>query len=189
MEEHDLIQLSKKGDLESFNRLVEIYQSPVYNLALRMVGNAQSAEDATQEAFLSAWKGIRNFKGGSFRAWLMCITANSCRDQLRKQKHNPTSLEELAVEPESTSSGYSPEDFAIRREFHEQIQVGLDRLSAEQRLSVILCDIQGLSYEEIAQVMGCSIGTVKSRINRGRSQLRDFLIERELFPEKFRHNK
>ena len=183
MDDSELVQLSKQGDLDSFNRLVESYQGAVYNLALRMLGNRQSAEDASQDAFVSAWRNIGKFRGGSFKAWLLSITANTCRDQLRKRKRNPTiSMEELAVEPAGPPSQESPEDYALRRELGEQIQRGLATLPSDQRLAVILSDIQELSYEEIAQVMGCSLGTVRSRLSRGRARLRDCLAQSGTFP-------
>lgn len=190
MDEDELIRGSKEGDLDSFNKLVEGYQKMVYNLALRMLGDSHAAEDATQDAFLSAWRSIGSFRGGNFRAWLWRITANVCRDHFRKLRRHPsTSLEAMLLEPEGLSSSESPEDYVLRREMGEQIQKGLASLPLEQRLTVILCDIQGLSYEEIAQVMGCSLGTVRSRLSRGRAQLRDYLVGRELFPRKFRLNK
>ena len=189
MDEHELIRQSKQGDLDGFNRLVERYQAVVYNLALWMLGNPPAAEDASQDAFLSAWRNIDSFRGGNFRAWLLSITANACRDQLRKLRHNPSiSLEEMLVEPEGLPSSESPEEYAERQEMSEQIQEGLASLPQEQRLAVVLSDIQGLSYEEIALVMSCSLGTVRSRLSRGRAHLRDYLIKRELFPHKFRLN-
>ncbi|OGO05482.1 MAG: hypothetical protein A2Y91_04055 [Chloroflexi bacterium RBG_13_54_8] len=185
MDDSDLIKHSKEGDLDSFNRLVESYQGLVYNLALRMVGDRQTAEDASQDAFLSAWKNIGGFRGGrggSFRAWLLCIVANVCRDQLRKGKRNPTaSLEALPVEPEAMSSSESPEEYTLRREMMEQIQEGLAALSPEQRMAVILSDIQGFSYEEMSQAMKCSLGTVRSRLSRGRARLRDYLVQKGTF--------
>lgn len=190
MDEDELIRGSKEGDLDSFNRLVESYQRMAYNLALRMLGHSHAAEDATQEAFLSAWRSIGSFRGGNFRAWLLRITANVCRDHLRKLRRHPlTSLDAMPLEPEGLSSSESPEDYVLRREIGEHIQRGLASLPLEQRLTVILSDIQGLSYEEIAQVRGCSLGTVRSRLSRGRAQLRDYLVKRELFPRKFRLNK
>ncbi len=179
-DETELIRASQEGDLDSFNELVRSYQKMAYNLAFRMLGSPQAAEDATQEAFLSAWKNIRRFRGGSFKAWVMQITANACRDELRRIKRRPViPLETLPYDPPAVSAE-SPEDYAIRRETSEQVQRGLATLSRDQRMAVVLCDIQGLSYEEVAQVMGCSLGTVKSRINRGRSQLRDYLVKTEL---------
>ena len=190
MGDDELIQRSKQGDLDSFNRLVEIYQGPVYNLALRMSVNSQAAEDAAQDAFFSAWRHIGSFRGDNFRAWLLRITANACRDQLRKLKqHRSASLEALPIEPQGLTSTESPEDYVLCQEIGEQIQKGLAALPSEQRLAVVLSDIQGLSYEEIAQVMDCSLGTVKSRLSRGRAQMRDYLLARELFPSEFRRNK
>jgi len=183
VDENELIRGSKDGNLDSFNRLVESYQRMAYNLALRMLGDSHAAEDATQDAFLSAWRSIGSFRGGNFRAWLLCITANVCRDHLRKLRRHPsTSLESLLLEPEELPSSESPEDYVLRREIGEQIQKGLASLPLEQRLTVILSDIQGLSYEEIAQVMGCSLGTVRSRLSRGRAQLRDYFTREGTFP-------
>lgn len=182
MDDSELVRCSKNGDLESFNRLVEIYQRLVYNLALRMLGDRQAAEDASQDAFLSAWRGIGSFRGGNFRAWLLRITANTCRDQLRRLKRNPTtSLEAFSVELEAPPSTESPEDYVLRRELGAQIQSGLAGLPSDQRLAVVLSDIQGLSYEEMAQVMGCSLGTVRSRLSRGRARLRDYLVQKGTF--------
>ncbi len=179
MDETELIRASQEGDLDSFNELVRLYEKMAYNLAFRMLGNPQSAEDATQEAFLSAWKNVRHFRGGSFRAWVTQITANACRDELRRIKRRPViPLESLPYD--LPASAESPEDFALRAETSEQVQRGLATLPPDQRLAVVLCDVQGLSYEEVAGVMKCSLGTVKSRINRGRSRLRDYLQEREL---------
>ncbi len=190
MDDSDLAQGSKEGNLDSFNMLVERHQKTVYNVALRMLGDPSAAEDAAQDAFFSAWKNIRSFRGGNFRAWLLCITSNVCRDQLRKRKRYPSiSLESLPFEPKESSSSESPEDHVLRREVRDQIQNGLANLPSEQRLAVILCDIQELSYEEIAQVMKCSPGTVRSRISRGRARLRDYLLKRELLPPGFRLDK
>lgn len=183
MDEGELVRSSREGNLDSFNRLVELYQRQVYNLALRMLGGSDAAEDATQDAFFSAWRNLSGFRGGNFRAWLLRIAANVCRDQLRKLKRHPSiSLEALLLEPDNLPSGESAEDYALRRELGGEIQKGLASLPQEQRLAVILSDIQGLTYEEIAQVMGCSLGTVKSRLNRGRIQLRDYLSRRGTFP-------
>ena len=183
MDDRDLVNRSKKGDLDSFNNLVEEYQAIVYNLALRMLGGAQAAEDACQDTFLSAWRSIGSFRGGNFRAWLLCIAANICRDQLRKSRRNPTcSLETLLVEVSGRSSSESPEAYVLRRELGRQIQEGLAVLPADQRLAVVLCDVQGLSYDEIAQVMKCSLGTVRSRLSRGRARLRDYLVGKGTFP-------
>ena len=173
MEEDELILRSKQGDLEAFNCLVERYQRAVYNLALRMLGQASSADDATQDAFLSAFRGIGKFRGGNFRSWLLRITANACRDQLRSMRRHPTTpLDELVLDYEVDRGTQSPEDYALGQELGAEIMSAIATLPHEQRLSVILYDIEGLSYEEIAQVMNCSLGTVRSRLSRGRERLR-----------------
>ncbi len=184
MEEDELILGSKAGDVNCFNQLVARYQKEVYNLSLRMLGNAQAAEDAIQDAFLSAFQGIAKFRGGNFRAWLLRIAANTCRDQLRLWRRRPsTSLDALQLEPEPFQQSQSPEDYALRQELSEVIGKALATLPFHQRMAVILCDIEGLSYEEIARVMGSSLGTVRSRLSRGRARLRHYLEQhRELLP-------
>jgi RNA polymerase sigma-70 factor, ECF subfamily len=189
MDDTELIHASQNGDLDSFNELVRRYQKIAYNVAFRMLGDTQAAEDATQEAFFSAWRNIRRFRGGSFKAWVLQITANACRDQLRRIKRRPlVPLESLPNDPPSVSTE-SPEDYAIRRDLSEHVQRGLTTLSHEQRMVVVLCDIQGLSYEEVAESMGCSLGTVKSRLSRGRVRLREYFVKMELITTELRHNK
>ncbi|MCX6000000.1 MAG: RNA polymerase sigma factor, partial [Chloroflexi bacterium] len=166
VDDGELVRKSKDGDLDSFNQLVESYQKLVYNIGLRMLGDSQAAEDACQDAFLSAWRNLAGFRGGNFKAWLLRIASNVCRDQLRKRKRHPTtSLDGLPFEPEGPPSSESPEDRVLRLELRDEIQKGLSMLPHEQRLAVILCDVQGLSYEEASQVMGCSLGTVRSRLS------------------------
>jgi len=187
MDECELIQRSQQGDVNSFNKLVELYQRQVYNLALRMLGNIPTAEDVTQDVFISAWKGIRSFKGPNFKVWLLRIAANACRDQLRKLKRHPElSLEASFPNLSQIASTKSAEEAVINQELADEIQKGLAGLPWEQCLAVTLRDIEGLSYEEISQVMGCSLGTVRSRLSRGRTLLRDYLISRELFTPKSR---
>lgn len=194
MDEQELISRSKNGDVECFNQLVEHYQRMAYNLALRMLGNAEAAEDATQDTFLSAYKAIGGFRGGSFKSWILHIAANSCRDKLRvARRSRVVSLDTLMLDPEAlpqANNNESPEDYALRQELGRYLNEGLSYLSQEQRLVVILSDIQGLSYEEVAQVTRSSLGTVKSRLNRGRTRLKGFLLQRrELLPPEFRLNK
>lgn len=187
--EEDLIQRSKDGDLDSFNQLIEIYEGQIYNLTFRMLGNPQDAEDIAQEAFVLAWKAVPGFKGGSFKAWLFRIASNACTDLLRSKKSRKAdSLD--AIFPEYNplpSSIESPEEHTLREEVARLIGQQLLSLSEEQRLVVTLADLQGLSYEEIAQITNCSLGTVKSRINRGRANLRNLLLKhQELLPPEFR---
>jgi RNA polymerase sigma-70 factor (ECF subfamily) len=194
MDEDKLISRSQAGDIDAFNLLVEQYQRLVYNLALRMLGNAEAAEDACQDTFLSAYRAISKFRGGSFKAWILRIASNSCHDKLRAARRcRAVSLDTLLLEPEAqdpANNDESPEDYVLRQELGRFLNDGLAHLPEDQRLVLILSDIQGFSYEEIAQVTGCSLGTVKSRLNRGRNRLKDFLLQRkELLPPEFRLNK
>ena len=157
------------------------------------------AEDATQEAFLSGYKAFGSFRGENLRAWLLRIVANACRDMLRVRKSRPSvSIDSPPLNPEAPDSSplelpshdESPEEYTLRRELGRTIQDGLQLLPEERRLAIVLVDVQGFSYEETAQVMKCSLGTVKSRLARGRAELRDFLQGRQEFlPRQFRQDK
>jgi len=192
MNEADLIAASKKGDTAAFNQLVWAYQERAYNLAYRMLGDQAAAADVTQEAFLSAYRAIGGFRGGSFRAWILRIVSNACYDQLRRKQRRPTtSLDALYTVPEeypvAPSVGNGPENHVLRQEFWEIVGAGLQTLPLDQREAVILRDIQGLDYQEVAEVTRVSLGTVKSRISRGRARLRDYLRQHpELLPAQFR---
>lgn len=192
-EEQRLVARSREGDLGAFNALVESYQGRVYNLCLRILGSPEAAEDAAQEAFLSAYRAIGRFRGDVFRAWLLRIAVNACTDELRRRRRRPQMSLDASpaavdgpLEPPDTSA--SPEEWALRAEMNRHLQAGLLRLPIDQRAAVVLCDVQGLSYEEIAASLAVSIGTVKSRISRGRARLREFLLaQEELLPGRFRH--
>jgi RNA polymerase sigma-70 factor (ECF subfamily) len=194
MDEQELISKSRAGDVEAFNSLVERYERLVYNVVLRMMGDSAAAEDVTQDAFLSAYRAIGKFRGGSFKAWLLRIATNCCRDRFRAaQRSRALSLDALMLEAEPpflADGSESPEEYALRRELGRTLGEGLRTLPEDQRLVVILCDIQELSYEEAAEAAGCSLGTVKSRLNRGRTRLRDYMLQRrELLPGGFRLDK
>ncbi len=192
MDEKALIASVKQGDTRAFNRLVSHYQDMVYNLAYRILGDADAAADASQDTFLSAYQAVGKFKGVSFKAWLLRIATNACYDQLRLKKRRPTSsLEALYTESEPSShfvnGPETPEEHALRQELGQTIQGGIDALSADQRVTLVLSDVQGLSYKEIAQVTGVSLGTVKSRLSRARASLRDYLLAQgELLPALYR---
>jgi RNA polymerase sigma-70 factor (ECF subfamily) len=191
-DEADLIARSRKGDLAAFNVLVEHYQKGVYNLCLRLLGNAQAAEDTTQDAFIAAYRRLDSFRGGSFRSWLFRIAVNASYDELRSRRSRPSvSIDEPAVGGERTFDVADkmplPADRAEQAELRRAIDEALARLPQEQRLAIVLCDVEGMDYAEIALVMRCSLGTVKSRIARGRARLRVLLLERgELLPSRFR---
>lgn len=195
MDEIVLISEAKSGELDSFNRLVLEYQEIVYNQAYRMMGEGPAAADATQEAFISAYRKIRSFRGGSFRAWLLRIVTNACYDELRRRKRRPTTaLEPLDNDDELIESPHwivdpseSPEQAAERTELFNAIQSCLDELPDDFRAIAILVDIQGFNYQEAANVIGKPIGTVKSRLSRARLQLRNCLQSFwELLPSAFR---
>ena len=191
MVDNSLISKSQSGDIEAFNQLVEQYQRLIFNIALRMVCDAEIASDVTQDTFLAAYKGIGKFRGGSFKAWLIRIATNCCHDHFRMVKRSRSiSLDAMLLETTPVNmidESESPEDFASRKEMGRLLSEGLASLPEEQRLVVILYDIQEFSYEEIAESVGCSLGTVKSRLNRGRNRLKNFLCERrEHLPPEFR---
>ena len=181
-----------------YNCIIEAFQAKGYNLACRMLRDWALAEDVLQESFVSGYRAFSQFRGDNLNAWMMRIIANTCRDFLRSRRARPIiSLDPLpTADDDPTPSAVdlpsreeSPEDYAEREELRRAIVSGLDRLPEERRLTVVLVDVQGLSYEEAAQVMNCSIGTVKSRISRGRAELRDYLrAAGELLPSKFRQD-
>lgn len=195
MDEAGLIKDAQNGDLDSFNRLVLAYQDMVYNQAFRVMGEPASAKDATQEAFISAYKKIQSYRGGSFKAWLLRIVTNACYDELRRRKRRPTTpLEPTDPYDEEVESphwiadpGESPEDFSERVALGEAIQHCLDDLSPDYRTVVVLVDIQGMDYAEAAEVMGTPLGTIKSRLARARDGMRHCLQAFwELLPAGFR---
>ena len=169
------------------------YQSLAYNVAYRVLGDGDAAADATQDAFISAYRAIARFRGGSFKAWVMRIVTNACYDQLRAKQRRPTTS--MDADPDldldryewNVDPGERPEAYVVRQELGQIIQRGLASLPEEQRTCVILSDIQGMSYDEIADTMNSSLGTVKSRLNRGRRKLRDYLSQHvELLPARYR---
>ena len=191
-DEPDLIARSQDGDVQAFNLLVERYQNRLYGLSYRMLNDADAAADATQDSFLSAFRNIRRYRGGSFVAWLLRIATNTCYDQLRARKRRPqTSLD--AFDPELddtprqfTDLGEAPDERTMRDELAREIERQLQTLPDDQRLAVVLSDIQGYSYEEISTATGWPLGTVKSRLSRGRMHLRDALRAGELLPAQYR---
>ncbi|TMB98907.1 MAG: sigma-70 family RNA polymerase sigma factor [Chloroflexi bacterium] len=191
-DEPDLLARTRKGDLDAFNSLVERFQSPVYSLCLRMLASPPAAEDAAQEAFISAFRSINSFRGGSFRAWLFRIAANACYDEIRRRRSRRTrSLDEPRDDDTRPIDVADPapalDERAEAAELGAFIQDALSRLPSDQRLAVILCDVQGLDYAEIAEATAASLGTVKSRISRGRANLRVLLrAGGELLPTRFR---
>ncbi len=194
MDESALIHAAQQGDVNSYNSLVLHYQNQAFNVAYRVMGDPDSAADATQEAFISAYRAIRTFRGGSFKAWLLRIVTNACYDELRRRKRRPdASLDALYTEDDSAATASlasrteNPESYAQRMDLQAAITNCLQALSADQRMVAVLSDIEGLSYEEIAQAAGLALGTVKSRLSRARASLRDCLQGyAELLPAAYR---
>ena len=186
-DEH-LVSLSKDGSLDAFNSLVERYQAAVYNLCLRLIGDRAAAEDATQEAFISAYRSISRFEGGNLRSWLLRIAANQSKDELRRRlRRGPHDSLSVNTGPDDApidlpDPSETAGDYIERMAVGHGIQQALLQLPFEQRQAVLLSDLHGYHYEEIARIAGSSIGTVKSRIHRGRERLRGILSEQpELF--------
>lgn len=195
MDEIALIQAARGGDLDSFNRLVLAYQDLVYNQAFRMIGEEESADDATQNAFISAYNHLGSFRGGSFKAWLLRIVTNACYDELRRRKRRPTiplePVDDAGEEVESPSwmvdPADHPEEQVQRLELQNAIQHCLDNLPDDFRSAVVMVDVQGLDYSEAAESIGTPIGTIKSRLARARLRLRDCLNNfAELLPASIR---
>lgn len=179
-----IVQQIKEGKIESFEILVERYQKQVYNIAYRYTGNRDDAYDLSQEAFLKAYKGIGNFRqDSSFKTWIYHIAANVCRDYLRKDTKvykvsidEPVQSEHGDMEKQLTDNSIGPDEIYENKELSEFVQGIINDLQQEYKEVIILREMQQLSYEEIAEVLSCSIGTVKSRLNRARKILRDKII-------------
>jgi RNA polymerase sigma-70 factor (ECF subfamily) len=195
MDEIRVIKEAQKGSVAAFNQLVMAYQGTAYNVAYRVIGNGDAAADACQEAFLKAYQAIKQYRGGSFKSWLLRIVTNACYDQMRYKSRRPaTSLDDMTENSDDPSEklvngSERPEESILRGELNDLIQVGINHLPEDQRMILVLSDVQGFSYQEIAEIVGQPLGTIKSRLSRGRQRLRDFLLEqKELLPSQYRLN-
>ena len=173
-----------QGDVNAFEKLVTEYEKAVYAIALRMTGNAEDAQDMTQEAFIKAYNSLQSFRGDSkFSVWLYRIVSNVCLDFLRSKNRRPTVS--LSVEDDDgedaqldvADESQSPELLLDRKLTRDSVRRGLDSLPPDYRQILLLREIQGLSYDEIAQALSLEVGTVKSRIFRARKRLCTFLID------------
>ena len=184
-DEAAVIARAAGGDRTAFAQLMEHYQSACYGLAYRLLSDADKAADATQDAFVHAYRAIATFRGGVFRSWLLRITANASYDILRRQQRRPTTTlpdpEEGAAELPDLHA-VNPVAEATKSELYRHLEVALRLLPADQRTAVVLCDVYGMDYNEVAEMTKSALGTVKSRIHRGRVRLRELMAEhRELF--------
>lgn len=184
-DEAELVARAAGGDRVAFSRLMEHYQSACYGLAWRLLGNADQAADAVQDAFIHAYTAIDRYRGGIFRSWLLRITANASYDILRRAKRRPSQPlpepdEGEAELPDVATSNPAAE--AARSEMYRHLELALRQLPEDQRTAIVLCDVYGMDYNEVAAMTDAALGTVKSRIHRGRLRLRELLADhRELF--------
>jgi RNA polymerase sigma-70 factor, ECF subfamily len=184
-DEAAVIARAADGDRTAFAQLMEHYQSACYGLAWRLIGDPDQAADATQDAFIHAYRAIGSYRGGIFRSWLLRITANASYDILRRQQRRPTTVlpdpEEGAPELPDLAA-VNPDIEATKAEMYRHLERALARLPEDQRTAIVLCDVYGMDYNEVAAMTSSALGTVKSRIHRGRLRLRELLAEhRELF--------
>jgi RNA polymerase sigma-70 factor, ECF subfamily len=196
MDEAALIRDAQRGDLDAFNRLVLEYQELAFNLAFRMLSDSASAEDATQTAFISAYKNLSSYRGGSFRAWVMRMVTNTCYDELRRRHRHPTTPLEPVSEQEDeeiesprwlADDKPDPEETVEQAELSRALQGCLDSLPEDFRAAIVLVDVEGLDYQEVSIATSKPLGTVKSRVARARMRLRECLQRyRELLPMEFR---
>jgi RNA polymerase sigma-70 factor, ECF subfamily len=182
-----LLEQARDGDLDAFNDLVLCYQDLLYALVVRMVPDRDQASDAVQEAFFSAFRNMAAFRGGSVRSWLSRIAINAAMDAQRLKKRRPADpypeLEDDSWQPPATEAD-DPVTTSLRSERHRALNEALARITDDQRAAIVLFDVEGYDYAEIAHLTGVSLGTVKSRIHRGRLALRDRLADRmDLFRE------
>jgi len=190
--------MAMEGDLNAFNRLVVAYQDTAFNTAYRMLGDPDSADDATQGAFISAYKSLRTFRGGSFKGWVLRMVVNGCYDELRRRQRRPSvPLEPLDPEGEEeiespewlADDSLSPEEQVENKELEKAIRHCLGTIPEEFRATVVLVDIQGMDYAEVAESLKIPLGTIKSRLARARMKLQDCLRGfRELMPSFVRLN-
>lgn len=194
VDDETLVARAQDGDLSAFNRLVGRYQKFAYNVAYRVMNDPDAAADATQEGFIAAYKAIDSFKGGSFKSWLARIVTNKCYDALRYEKRRPrASLDALLLDadeensPMRQESPERPDEATERSELAHLLQETIQELPEDQRMTLVLADIEGFAYEEIAEITDVALGTVKSRLYRARRKVRDLLMDQsELLPGRYR---
>ena len=175
--DEELVARSRTGDAESFNELISRWERPIYALAYRVIGREEDARDVTQETFLRAFRGLAAFKGqAKFSSWLYRIALNLCRDWIRRKKRSPMATLPEDIELEDLASDTGPtetvEDLVSRRELSELVEAAMARLPEEQRTAIILKEYHGMTFQEIADLQGCPLSTVKTRLYQGLSVLR-----------------
>lgn len=189
----NLIEKAQAGDIASFNALVLQFQDYIFTITYRIMGESDGASDATQDTFITAFRKLDTFRGGNFRAWLARIATNTCYDTLRRNKRRPQDyLEEMTGtemygEAPIPSDEPNPEDEAQRADLNRAIQDCIMNLNDDQRVVLVMSDVEGYAYQEIADSVNTSLGTVKSRLSRARLSVRRCLqAVQELLPGEFR---
>jgi RNA polymerase sigma-70 factor (ECF subfamily) len=171
-----------RGDVSAFDELARLYERALYSHALRMLADPSRAEDAVQDAFLLAFRGRDTFRSGSFKAWLYRICTNRCLDLLREAKRHstiplePSEEDEFEERAQFADPAPGVEEIVAMKELVDHVEAALARVPVEQRQAVLLRDVDGFDYDEIARITGSELGTVKSRIHRGRLAVREYLL-------------
>jgi len=183
----ELIKKAQNNDINAFEQLISEHQTTVYNIALKIMGNPDDAADAAQEALIKVFKNIKKFKGDSkFSTWLYRIAHNVCIDEYRKRKNKSTyvtrSIDEQYEDGENPimsvpDTSLTPEEQLLKNERIQMLNKAINSLSPVSRTAILLRDVRSFSYEEIAEIQKCSLGTVKSRINRARTQLKEIIMK------------
>ena len=192
-DEQGLIQRARGGDLDAFNDLVLAYQDAVFTVTFRIMNDDASAADAAQNTFITAYRRLETYRGGSFRAWVMRIASNTCYDMIRYEKRRPaTAFDDLVGDdyddgPPIPDDTITPEEAAQQQELNQAIQDCIQALKPDQRIALVMSDVEGFSYQEIADSVGAQLGTIKSRLSRARAALRNCLqAVQELLPREYR---
>lgn len=181
--EEELVRRIQRGDEAAFDQLMDVCGPRVFSLAYRMIGNHDDAQDVAQEAFIRIYRGLKKFDGrASFTTWMYRIVTNVCLNEIRTRKRLPVMFEDVIAKENFTledipQPGELPEEEALKRERQEELLRALKQLPENNRLLVLLYDVQGLSYQQISDTLGVNVGTVKSRLNRARIMLREFVKE------------
>ena len=185
-QERALVEAAAGGDPAAFEKLMRMHEGKMYAVALRMCASREDAQDCMQEAMIRAYRAIENFRfQSSFSTWIYRITMNTCLDELRRRKvRQATSLDALLDAGWAPSGGESPEGHAMQQDRRRALEGAIHALPEDMRAAIVLRDIQGYSYDEIADILSVNVGTIKSRISRGREKLREILSEHtELFEQ------
>ena len=186
--DEDLVARSRGGDLDSFNQLILRWERPIYALAYRVIGREEDARDVCQETFLRAFRALPGFKGqAKFSSWLYRIALNLCRDWMRRQRRSPTVQLAEGVDPTELASERGPvesiEDLVSRRQLSTVVEEAMALLPEEQRSAIVLKEYHGMTFQEIADLQGCPLSTVKTRLYQGLSVLRRQLEKNGRVPQ------